>query len=680
MLIFEGSCALTNPLMGNTMALLRRNRNNSGGDSGGGVPPQEQSYAPRVGDLTVGDYANGMPNIRLAEMFKSFGRQLRWVLPLLLIGVALAWWATKDFKRQYTGDGRILVQLGDEYVYQPISGQGNQAGLMMTPDTIVLNEVGIIKNSEIIDQVIGEMTATQADKMLFNKEAFSKIANARSEKARQEAYMELRKEVDKSFVVMPRPKSSVVDLVYKHENGDVAVKTLNAFIDAYMSYRREIFVEGSGDIISERRNATDDQLKANERAIAKFLQSNNISDFTSEQGGVRKRTEELRAGLNLLRAQIAESETALSTVENQLRGTQQTIDLYVDDRASQRVAQAELELKQLLAKYLPTSNPVKQKQAELSELKSLQSSYNGRAAGGRRVGPNPVHQTLLTRRNTLQATADSYREKEFTLQRQLDSADAKVRKLTSLYPSYQNLLRERDTLSARLKTYNSKEQEALINQQQAEANSENIRVISYAKYPNKGRNMRLVMFALATLAWGFTLFMLALLRVFLDPRLYANPGPPQRAVMSAAAMGYDIPEPVAPMAPVAEPYMPAAQPAAAFHEPQEYAPANYTEQAYSSQGYSEGYSLDGQATGTVAQYSQDPYAQNLYNQNYTQQSYQAPHDSMSNQYVEGQYQGAGYTHGNAALEMNPNPYLSGEIQAGAIDQTPAAPIDPTQQS
>ena len=140
--------------------------------------------------------------------------------------------------------------------------------------------------------------------------------------------------------------------------------------------------------------------------------------------------------------------------------------------------------------------------------------------GGRRVGPNPVFQELLTTRNTLQASADSYREKEFTLQRQLDSADAKVRRLTTLNPNYQNLLRERDTLSTRLDTYNSKEQEALINQEQAEANSENIRIISYAKYPIKGRNMRLVMFALATVAWGFTLFMLALLKVFLDPRLY----------------------------------------------------------------------------------------------------------------------------------------------------------------
>ena len=54
---------------------------------------------------------------------------------------------------------------------------------------------------------------------------------------------------------------------------------------------------------------------------------------------------------------MSETETALATVENQLRATPKEINLYVDDRASARISQAELELKQLLAKYLPTSDP-----------------------------------------------------------------------------------------------------------------------------------------------------------------------------------------------------------------------------------------------------------------------------------------------------------------------------------
>jgi len=523
---------------------------------------------PRAAEMTVGDYANGMPNIRIGEMFKSFGRQLWWLLPLLAIGTVASWYFTKDFKRSYYGDGTILVQLGPEYIYESVTREQGGNGLMLTPDHITQNEIAIMTSSEVLNDVIGRMKSDPRYGERFAGKEFRKIEKA-SGQNKTAARVELRTKIANAFHVAPKPKSSIVELSFRHKDGEVAVATLNTFIDAYTSYRRTVFVEGSGDAISERRRATEQQLKENERAIQRFLERNNVSDFTSERSGVQKRTEELRAGLNNLRGAMAETEAGLATVENQLRGLPAQINLYVDDRAAQRVAQAELELKQLLAKYLPGSDPVRQKQAEISELKSLQSANNGNAVGGRRVGPNPVYQQLLTRRNTLQSTADSYREKEFTLQRQLDSADAKVRKLQTLSPEYQSLLREREALGVRLKSYTTKEQEALVNQEQAETSAENIREISRATLPRKGRNMRVIAWLLGTLGWGFTLFMLAMLRVFLDPRLYTNPGP-QRRRMALSPEDHEIPEPVEPYEPDYNPAIAPAAATAAAYIPTEY--------------------------------------------------------------------------------------------------------------
>ncbi len=483
--------------------------------------PRYNHTEPRMGDLTVGDYANGMPRIRLGEFFNSFGRQLKWLIPVFAAGVIGSWFLTADFKRTYTGEGRVLVQLGDEYVYDSVTSKQAQ-GLQLTPDHIVQNEVGIMKNADIIEQVVGEMISAPGGLERFSKSAAEKIRAANGDvRDTENAWVDLYTEVESSFAVMPKPKSSIVDLAYKHEDPEIAVDTLNLFIEKYLDARKALFVEGESDIISERRRVTDEQLRANERAIQKFLRSNGVSDFDSERTGVTKRTEDLRTQLNTLRGDMSETERALATVEQQLRTIPQEINLFVDDRASQRVAQAELELKQLLAKYLPTSPPVRQKEAELNELKSLLSG-SARAAGGRRVGPNPVYQETLQQRNTLQSTADSYREKEFVLQRQLDAADAKVRRLQDISPQYANLLRERDSLDERLQSYTAREQEALVNQEQAESSSENVRVISYATRPRKGSNMRLLMFVLASAGWGFTLFVLAMMKVFLDPKLYAG--------------------------------------------------------------------------------------------------------------------------------------------------------------
>lgn len=636
--------------------------------------PVSASHAPRMADLTVGDYANGMPNIRLGEMFKSLIRQMFWMLPLIVIGFFVFGYLTKDLKREYTGTASIHVKLGPEHVYSPVGETSNGGGLMTTIDTITLTEAGLMRNERLVAQVIGNMTSgnsqytqEQAERR-FDKEAFKKINAAKragDEFAFQEATMELRKSVFESYSVMPRAKSSIIDVTYSHDDPDVAVETVNMFVNSYLPFRKGVFVEGSSELITERRVATEEQLDNNERAIARFLKKNNIADFESEQTGLRERNEDLKAALNGTRASIAETEAALAQVEDRLRQTPVTIDLFVDDRAAQRVSQAELELRQLMAKYLPTSDPVRQKRTELEELRALQNSYNGKASGGRRVGPNPEHQALAESRNELAATADSLREREFAQQRQLNSADAKIRKLTSLSPEFQNLLRERETLEARLSSYNAKEQEALVDAQQKEAQAENVKIVSEAEFANKGRNMRKLAWFGATIAWAFLLFFIAMIRVFLDPRLYAVPGamrmvPVPQADVDMEPMYAPVQEPVhAPLqSPIPEP-VPEFDPRQPMTpNPYEARPAAYADQ------------FGGQAYPQNGQYDPNDYV--YYGSTGDVHHTQAAQGNVvtgSNPYQSGfrPDQAPSAYAGTGALDISHNPYAAGDVQAGSLD-------------
>ena len=626
--------------------------------------PASASQSTRMGDLTIGDYANGMPNIRLGEMFKYFIRQLPWVIILFLVGASIAWYATRDLKRSFSGEGRILVQFGDDYAYDPVGQTGQPTGLNQTIDTITLTEAAIMKNGDLIDIVIGEIGP-----QIIAPDAWEKVEAARAKNNQAEediALMELRNEVGDSYIVMPQAKSSIIDVKFEHLDPQVAVNATNAFIDEYIDFRRTVFVEGKDEIISERRAATEDQLNSNERAIARFLKKNRISDFGSEQEGLQDRTEALKASLNETRASISETEAALAIVEDQLRNTAETINLFRDDISAQRIAQAELELRQLMAKYLPTSDPVRQKQTELNELVSLQNSYQGQARGGRRVGPNPTHQTLEEQRNTLAASADSLREREFTLQRQLNSADGKIRRLTSLTPEYQNLLRERETLESRLDSYNAKEQEALVDALQAADQAENVKVISYAKYPSKGRNMQLLMFAIASLAWGLILFFIAMTKAFLNPNLY-GPTTPRRGrgsedIYSGEHSDYEpIPEAV-PDFPMGQPPAPNPyeRPAAATY-PAAGAAYPAAGAVYPAASGYDSYSQGQQAYAPEPQ--MDPYAASSAYDSYGQPttgSYQVPAWDTQPTYVQG----------NAALDVSSNPYASGIAQAGAFETQP----------
>lgn len=483
-----------------------------------------RSNHPEFSELTVGDYASGMPSIRIGAMLGSMLRQLLWLIPLLLLGMGAIGYATRDIKRTYSGEGRVMVQLSEDYVYNPVDGSSS-GGLMMTPDVITLNEIALMKNADVVDQVIADMVARFGESR-FAKSSFKKInaAKAKGDKAALElAQIELRSAVDKAYSVSAQPKSYVIDLAFKHVDGEVAVATTNAFIDAYIEKRRTTFVDGSLQPILDSLEATEEQIDKNESNIRAFLRRHEIADFESELTGAITRAEGLQVEMNTLQAQMAETEAALHSVEMQLRSVPQTIDVYVDDRAGARVAQAELELKDLLSRYLPGSDPVRRKQQEIAQYKALQSASGGNPVGSRRVGQNPVFQELLTRRNLLQSTADSYREKEFALARQMRTTQDKVRKLTKLAPDYQAMVRKRTTLDQRHRGYTAKEQEALVKQQQALANSENVKEIARANLPRKGRNMRAIMFAVGTMGLGLGLFLIALLIVFLDPKLYTKP-------------------------------------------------------------------------------------------------------------------------------------------------------------
>lgn len=547
---------------------------------------------PQFGDMTVSDYANGMPSIRLGEMFKSLLRQLVWVIPLALLSVVAAYFATKNIKRTYTGEGSISVQVGDEYIYDSVTGGSGGGNVMMTPDSITLNETAIMKSPEVMQAVRTKIEENNLQQY-FAPEIYAKITSAKAtgdEAALRKAELELQMFLEKNYAVSPRPKSSVIDLSFTHVNGDMAVRVTKYFMTAYQKRRQAIFVDGTADVIGERRKATGEQIKVNEENLQAFLKRNNIASFESERAGASARSENLRVEINTLQAQMIETEAALASVENQLRAEPREINIYQDDRAGQRVAQAELELKDLLARYLPGSDPVLRKQAEIAQYKALQSSSSGAAIGGRRVGPNPVYQGLLTRRNLLQSTADSYREKEFALQRQLNAADAKVRRLQRLSPEYQAFLREQSTLDQRHTAYTAKEQEALINQRQAGVESENVKVFSEPILPRKGRNMRAIMALLIVLGSWFTLFMVALLRVFLDPKLYASRGNQRRRGSDQRSRGsddrsYSSPPAYAP-APAYHPesYIPEAVPASpapqAYASPEAYNPPTQAETAH----------------------------------------------------------------------------------------------------
>ena len=112
-----------------------------------------------------------------------------------------------------------------------------------------------MKHGGIIDVVIDKIGRSR-----IAPDAWEKVENAPNEQAEKIAWMEFWNEVGDNYLVMPRAKSQIIDVAFKHEDPRIAVEATNAFVDAYLIDRTRVFEYGADEKITERRQATEEQL------------------------------------------------------------------------------------------------------------------------------------------------------------------------------------------------------------------------------------------------------------------------------------------------------------------------------------------------------------------------------------------------------------------------------------
>ena len=170
------------------------------------------------------------------------------------------------------------------------------------------------------------------------------------------------------------------------------------------------------------------------------------------------------------------------------------------------------------------------------------------------------------------------------------------------------------------------------------------------------------MFALATLGWGVILFFIAMIRVFLDPRLYSAPVPANRQTVADVYADEDLDMDEQPV------YDPIPDPVPEQAPPPAYVPDIV--QPATQPNYAESYPVQQQVQPEHFQPDQ-----------FQQEQFQMPvgYDQFGRQvstpFQPPAHQGqSDLSASNAAFDMGYNPYASGEAQAGAFTDAPSNAI------
>ena len=422
------------------------------------------------------------------------------------LGIGLASTQKKSFQAHST----LLVQLGQEYVYNPRVGDAGR-GVSSSAGQIMQSELSILNSTAVKERAIEKIGLVEIYPEM--KKAWA----AANRVQRRTLFDSGVRAVQDGLKVGTTPETSVVQLSFTHKDPAMAARVLNTVIEEYLSYRKQILVGGDAQALNEQRRLFEERLGATDAQYQQFLSENGISDFETEKTSLAQIYGSLLTERYSIQAQLSEVQGRLGVTTRQSGQVQPEIGLYsdVDPTATNKLTQLRVERQDLLSRYRPESQPVREIDQKIAALESLVSQGGATGVSARRIGPNPVFQTLTTEKNQLEAQAASLRQRQATVNADLAQINARRVQLLALEPRFQELARQREVLSTNVRNFTAREQESQAARAIALRGEDNIRVVERAYAPTNGKSLKSAVLALSFLFAAFSALCVALIRILL---------------------------------------------------------------------------------------------------------------------------------------------------------------------
>jgi uncharacterized protein involved in exopolysaccharide biosynthesis len=447
----------------------------------------------------------------LAEIITLLWRERRLMLAvfvaIVLAGVLLA----LMLKTVYPAKSSLLVRLGQEYVYQPRVGDAAR-GAVPESDTVIQAEVEILSSAQVKEKVINRIGIEKLFPDLADDYAHADDDDQRIMMGRAVAAMA------KGLKISTSPGAPVVRLSYEHPDPVMAARVLNTLLEEYLVYRRGILLDSTGPLEAQRK-AFEDRLNQADQAYENFLGSNNIGDFETEKASLSQLQASLQQQKLAADAQLKEREGRLAGLLAQSGQVAPEIGLYrdVDHVAQDKLIELRVQREGLLTRYKPDAVPVRDLDVQIAGLQKALGQGGVQGEGARRIGVNPVYQTVMSDRIQLGAEIAALKRSSEALAQQVDQVTERQLRLAQLEPQYQGLTRDRDVLQNNVRDFTVKEQESQASDAIARQGNDNISIIERAVVPTQGKSLKKPVVALAILLGAFTAVCAGLLRMFLRP-------------------------------------------------------------------------------------------------------------------------------------------------------------------
>ena len=407
--------------------------------------------------------------------------------------------AAMSMTSTYTANASLLMQLGKDYVYDPLAGDAAR-GATATIDQVVQSEVEILNSTELKKRVIAKVGYRV---VLPETPA---LWNPKTPVQRAEADAAALKVLQSGFSASTAPQNNVVRLSFKHVEAMSASLILNTLIDAYQTYRQQVFTDSIGPALERQKESFDDRLAVADTAYRDFLMQNGVGDFVTARTTYARIYDQVTGDLFTTQSQIAEDRAKLSEIKSNLASLspEMSVERDLDLSVPNKIFALKQQRQELLARYLPTAQPVKDLEAQIAAYEALMRSGNGVGEQAHKLGTNPIFQDLTTQKLNMEAELASLEGKRAQLQSQADQVTQKLQALLGLEAQYNSLSTDRDSLQKIIGTFTQRIQENDAQREMTKGTDDAVRVVEKASLPDKPKSFKKIVLIMSFLFAAFT--------------------------------------------------------------------------------------------------------------------------------------------------------------------------------
>ncbi len=439
----------------------------------------------------------------------------RWLMLAVFIGLAaLAVAFALTLKTVYPTHASVLVKLGQEYVYQPRSGDAGR-GAAPDNDQLVQSEAEIMGSDAVKMRVVGRLGVARL------APADAKAYAAGNPEQRELIVAKLAQGIGRSLKIDTAPGLPIVRLSYESADAQLAPQVLNTLLEEYLAYRRNVLMNPTSGALAGQRRAFQARLDEEDTAYQNFLSSNQIGDFEADKTSLSQLSAQIEQQQLANDAALKEKTGRLSAIDTELAGLAPEVVLYhdADPTAQAKLADLKVQRESLLSRYKADAQPVKDMDAQIAQLEAGIAAGRTQGKGVERTGVNPVYQTFQTERLQLAAEIDGLRQTGATLADEMGRLTERRLRLAKLEPQYQALSLDRDALQNNVKDLAAKAAESEASDGIAAATNDNIRIVERAQPAAEGKSLKKPVMALGLIFAAFSGLCAGLLRMFTRPGL-----------------------------------------------------------------------------------------------------------------------------------------------------------------